>query len=66
LATDQNSYYYEPAGVDPVAVEDIQNCSQLKIKISEFSLPTNVQKPTIDKTYLMFEGGILKLVFRKN
>jgi lipopolysaccharide export system ATP-binding protein len=50
------------AGVDPVAVEDIQRIvAQLKIKTSVF-ITDHVQETLAitDKTYLMFEGGILK------
>jgi lipopolysaccharide export system ATP-binding protein len=59
----QNLYFDEPfAGVDPVAVEDI-HCCQLKIKnIGILITDHNVQETLAitDKTYLMFEGGILK------
>jgi lipopolysaccharide export system ATP-binding protein len=50
------------AGVDPVAVEDIQRIvAQLKIKnIGILITDHNVQETLAitDKTYLMFEGGI--------
>ena len=52
------------AGVDPVAVEDIQRIvAQLKNKnIGILITDHNVQETLAitDKTYLMFEGGILK------
>jgi lipopolysaccharide export system ATP-binding protein len=51
------------AGVDPVAVEDIQRIvAQLKEKIGILITDHNVQETLAitDKTYLMFEGGILK------
>ena len=53
-----------PVGVDPVAVEDIQRIvAQLKNKnIGILITDHNVQETLAitDKTYLMFEGGILK------
>lgn len=52
------------AGVDPVAVEDIQRIvAQLKNKnIGILITDHNVQETLAitDRTYLMFEGGILK------
>jgi len=66
LATDPNFILLdEPfAGVDPVAVEDIQRIvAQLKNKnIGILITDHNVQETLAitDKTYLMFEGGILK------
>ena len=52
------------AGVDPIAVEDIQSIvAQLKNKnIGILITDHNVQETLAitDKTYLMFEGGILK------
>ena len=66
LATDPKFILLdEPfAGVDPVAVEDIQtNCSPIKNKnIGILITDHNVQETLAitDKTYLMFEGGILK------
>ena len=52
------------AGVDPIAVEDIQSIvAQLKYKnIGILITDHNVQETLAitDKTYLMFEGGILK------
>ena len=52
------------AGVDPIAVEDIQRIvAQLKDKnIGILITDHNVQETlaTTDRTYLMFEGGILK------
>jgi lipopolysaccharide export system ATP-binding protein len=61
-----NSFYLdEPfAGVDPVAVEDIQRIvAHLKKKnIGILITDHNVQETLAitDKTYLMFEGSILK------
>lgn len=66
LATDPKFILLdEPfAGVDPVAVEDIQRIvAQLKNKnIGILITDHNVQETLAitDKTYLMFEGGILK------
>lgn len=66
LATDPKFILLdEPfAGVDPVAVEDIQKIvAQLKNKnIGILITDHNVQETLAitDKTYLMFEGGILK------
>lgn len=66
LATDPKFILLdEPfAGVDPVAVEDIQRIvAQLKQKnIGILITDHNVQETLAitDKTYLMFEGGILK------
>lgn len=66
LATDPKFILLdEPfAGVDPVAVEDIQRIvAQLKDKnIGILITDHNVQETLAitDKTYLMFEGGILK------
>lgn len=66
LATDPKFILLdEPfAGVDPVAVEDIQRIvAQLKKKnIGILITDHNVQETLAitDKTYLMFEGGILK------
>jgi len=66
LATDPNFILLdEPfAGVDPVAVEDIQRIvARLKDKnIGILITDHNVQETLAitDKTYLMFEGGILK------
>jgi len=66
LATDPKFILLdEPfAGVDPVAVEDIQRIvAQLKTKnIGILITDHNVQETLAitDKTYLMFEGGILK------
>ena len=66
LATDPNFILLdEPfAGVDPVAVEDIQRIiAQLKDKnIGIFIKDHNVQETLAitDRTYLMFEGSILK------
>ncbi len=66
LATSPNFILLdEPfAGVDPVAVEDIQRIvAQLKNKnIGILITDHNVQETLAitDKTYLMFEGGILK------
>ncbi len=66
LATDPNFILLdEPfAGVDPVAVEDIQGIiARLKKKnIGILITDHNVQETLAitDKTYLMFEGGILK------
>ena len=66
LAADPNFILLdEPfAGVDPVAVEDIQRIvAQLKNKnIGILITDHNVQETLAitDKTYLMFEGGILK------
>ena len=52
------------AGVDPIAVEDIQNIVfQLKNKNIEILLTDHrveVTLPATDRTYLMYEGGILK------
>ena len=52
------------AGVDPIAVEDIQRIvAQLKNKnIGILITDHNVQETLAitDRTYLMFEGGILK------
>lgn len=52
------------AGVDPIAVEDIQNIvAHLKDRnIGILITDHNVQETLAitDKTYLMFEGGILK------
>ena len=68
LATDPKFILLdEPfAGVDPVAVEDIQRIiAKLKNKnIGILITDHNVQEtlPITDKTYLMFEGGILKAV----
>jgi len=66
LATDPKFILLdEPfAGVDPIAVEDIQRIiAQLKNKnIGILITDHNVQETLAitDKTYLMFEGGILK------
>ena len=66
LATDPKFILLdEPfAGVDPVAVEDIQRIvAQLKNKnIGILITDHNVQETLAitDKTYLMFEGGVLK------
>ena len=66
LATDPNFILLdEPfAGVDPVAVEDIQRIiARLKNKnIGILITDHNVQETLAitDKTYLMFEGSILK------
>jgi lipopolysaccharide export system ATP-binding protein len=66
LATDPKFILLdEPfAGVDPVAVEDIQKIvAQLKTKnIGILITDHNVQETLAitDRTYLMFEGGILK------
>ena len=66
LATDPKFVLLdEPfAGVDPVAVEDIQRIVEKKKKINIGILITdhNVQETLAitDKTYLMFEGSILK------
>jgi lipopolysaccharide export system ATP-binding protein len=66
LATDPNFILLdEPfAGVDPVAVEDIQRIvAQLKDKnIGILITDHNVQETLAitDRTYLMFEGSILK------
>jgi lipopolysaccharide export system ATP-binding protein len=66
LATDPKFILLdEPfAGVDPVAVEDIQKIvAQLKDKnIGILITDHNVQETLAitDRTYLMFEGGILK------
>src|SRR5690554_8062454 len=66
LATDPNFILLdEPfAGVDPVAVEDIQRIvAQLKNKnIGILITDHNVQETLAitDRTYLMFEGSILK------
>lgn len=66
LATDPNFILLdEPfAGVDPVAVEDIQRIvAQLKEKnIGILITDHNVQETLAitDRTYLMFEGSILK------
>jgi lipopolysaccharide export system ATP-binding protein len=66
LATDPKFILLdEPfAGVDPVAVEDIQKIvAQLKNKnIGILITDHNVQETLAitDRTYLMFEGGILK------
>ena len=66
LATDPNFILLdEPfAGVDPVAVEDIQRIvAQLKDKnIGILITDNNVQETLAitDRTYLMFEGSILK------
>jgi lipopolysaccharide export system ATP-binding protein len=57
------------AGVDPVAVEDIQRIvAQLKQNIGILITDHNVQETLAitDKTYLMFEGGILKQEFQKS
>ena len=52
------------AGVDPIAVEDIQNIVfQLKNKNIEILITDHrveVTLPATDRTYLMYEGGILK------
>jgi len=52
------------AGVDPIAVEDIQNIvAQLKNKNIGILITDHDVQATLsitDKTYLMFEGGILK------
>ena len=52
------------AGVDPIAVEDIQNIVfQLKNKIIGILITDHrveVTLPATDRTYLMYEGGILK------
>jgi lipopolysaccharide export system ATP-binding protein len=64
LATDPKLLDEPFAGVDPVAVEDIQRIvAQLKNKnIGILITDHNVQETLAitDKTYLMFEGGILK------
>ena len=66
LATDPDFILLdEPfAGVDPIAVEDIQRIvAQLKDKnIGILITDHNVQETLAitDRTYLMFEGGILK------
>ena len=58
------------AGVDPIAVEDIQSIiSVLKKKnIGILITDHNVQETLAitDRTYLMFEGKILKEGFQKN
>jgi lipopolysaccharide export system ATP-binding protein len=55
------------AGVDPVAVEDIQRIVIENKNIGILITDHNVQETlAIDKTYLMFEGGILKAGIRKN
>jgi lipopolysaccharide export system ATP-binding protein len=69
LATDPKFILLdEPfAGVDPVAVEDTTNCSAIKTKnIGILITDHNVQETLAitDKTYLMFEGGILKEFLR--
>ena len=66
LATDPKFLLLdEPfAGVDPVAVEDIQRIvAHLKKKNIDTITDHNVQETLAitDKTYLMFEGSILKL-----
>ena len=52
------------AGVDPIAVEDIQRIvAQLKNKNIGILIPDHNVQETLaitDRTYLMFEGGILK------
>ena len=52
------------AGVDPIAVEDIQNIVfQLKNKNIGILITDHrveVTLPATDRTYLMYEGGILK------
>ena len=66
LATDPNFILLdEPfAGVDPVAVEDIQRIigKLTKKNIGILITDHNVQETLAitDRTYLMFEGGILK------
>jgi len=66
LATDPNFILLdEPfAGVDPVAVEDIQRiiAKLTKKNIGILITDHNVQETLAitDRTYLMFEGGILK------
>jgi lipopolysaccharide export system ATP-binding protein len=54
------------AGVDPVAVEDIQRIVVENKNIGILITDHNVQETLAitDKTYLMFEGGILKLFGR--
>ena len=65
LATDLVYLLDEPfAGVDPVAVEDIQRivAKLTKKNIGILSTDHNVQETLAitDRTYLMFEGSILK------
>ena len=66
LATDPDFILLdEPfAGVDPIAVEDIQNIVfQLKNKNIGILITDHrveVTLPATDRTYLMYEGGILK------
>ena len=46
------------AGVDPIAVEDIQKNKNIGILITDHRV--EVTLPATDRTYLMYEGGILK------
>ena len=62
---DEFNLGHEPfAGVDPIAVEDIQNIVfQLKNKNIGILITDHrveVTLPATDRTYLMYEGGILK------
>ena len=58
------------AGVDPIAVEDIQSIvAHLKDRNIGILITDHDVHATLaitDKTYLMFEGGILKDVLQKN